>query len=146
MVAAERVLVAALVVMSASLLLVGIVSHTPLRHVVQVAPVLVVLGLALARRPGARSAAKAVFVFWLAIMALIWLFLLGIARVVTGRFSSVEVALTIVIGVAAVVGLAAAIRTRCTLRWPARLAVFVAATALQCGAMWLSLQPMFERR
>ena len=146
MVAAERVLVAALVVMSASLLLVGIVSHTPLRHVVQVAPVLVVLGLALARRPGARSAAKAVFVFWLAIMALIWLFLLGIAQLVNGHFTPVEVAMTIVVGVSSIAGIAAVVRSRWAMPPGAAIGLFVLGAALQLTCFRLSFLPWIAHR
>ena len=130
----------------ASLLLVGVVSHTPLRHVVQVAPAVVVAGLAFARHRCARVAAMVVFAFWLFCMTLIWLFLLGIARVVTGRFTGIEVVLTLVLGLASISGLVAAVRVRDGSTCPARLATFVVAAALQIGAMWLSLQPMLANR
>ena len=37
-------------------------------------------------------------------MVLIWLFLLGIAHVISGHFSSIEIAMTIVVGLASAVG------------------------------------------
>jgi hypothetical protein len=97
--------------------------------------------LARARLRCARFAAIAVFLFWLLVMALIWMYLLGLARVVSGRFSRGEVALTVVIGLGSAVGLLAASRVRDSSPWPARLAAFATAAALQVGAMWLSLQP-----
>jgi hypothetical protein len=136
----------ALAAVIASLLLVGVVSGTPLRHVVQVAPAAAVLILCLRRRPTARVGAMAVFAFWLFCMTLIWLYLLGIARVITGTFSGVEIALTLAIGLASITGLVAAIRARDTSTWRTRLAAFLAAAAVQIGAVWLSVQPMLERR
>ena len=139
-------LTAALTGVIASLLIVGFVSDTPLRHVVQVAPGVAILGLHLAGREWARFAALAVFAFWLFVMTLIWLFLLGIAQVITGHFTSVEVALTVVIGLSAAIGMVAAFRTQGSSRWPARIAAFLAGAVAQIGAMWLSLQPMFATR
>lgn len=144
--AAGSALAAALALVIVSLLLVGVVSHTPVRHAVQVAPVAIVLGLALARPGWARFAAVAVLVFWLLIMVLIWLYLAGIAHIISGHFTVVEVALTLVIGVASAGGLVAAFRAGDSSGWPVRLAAFTAAAALQVGAMWLSLQPMLATR
>jgi hypothetical protein len=138
---------ASLVAVIGSLLVVGFVSHTPIRHVIQVVPGLVVLGLALARIRAARFAALAVFVFWLVIMALIWMYLLGIASIVTGHFTRTEIVLTVIIGVASAIGIVASFRGRDPLpTWPIRLVVFVAAAAFQVGAVLLSVQPMFEKR
>ena len=137
---------AVLIGVVAALLVVGVVSHTPLRHCVQVAPGIAVLGLQHFRREAARFAALAIFVFWLSMMVLIWLFLLGIARVVTGHFTPVEIALTIVIGLASAIGIVAATRADGTSRWPARIAAFVAGAACQVGATWLSIQPMLANR
>lgn len=143
MVRAETALIAALAAVIVSLLLVGIVSHTPIRHAIQVAPASVVLALAVARSPRARFAAIAVFVFWLSMMILIWLYLLGVSRVVTGTFTGIEIALTLAIGLASASGLVAAVRARDGSRWSTRLAAFLAALALQVGAALLSVQPAF---
>jgi hypothetical protein len=143
---AESVLATALIALVVALMSVGVLSHTPIRHAIQVVPGIVVLGLALRRHRCARSAAMAVFGFWLVIMALIWLYLLGVARVVSGHFTGGEVALTLVIGLASAVGLVAASLVRDSCAWPARLAAFAAAAALQVGAMWLSLQTVVAAR
>jgi hypothetical protein len=146
MLRANSWIAAALIGVIVALLIVGVVSNTPLRHVVQVAPGVVVLGLHLAGREWARFAALAIFALWLLAMTLIWLFLLGIAKVITGHFTPVEVALTVIIGVAAALGMIAVARSRSPARWPARLAAFLVGALAQIGAMWLSLQPMFVNR
>src|SRR5262245_21759291 len=119
-------------------MLVGVVSQTPIRHAIQDVPGVVVLGLALGRVRCARFAAMAVFAFWLLIMMLIWLYLLGVARVISGQFTRGEVALTLVIGLGSAVGVVAASRIRDSSRWTLRLAAFAAAAALQVAAMWSS--------
>src|SRR5437763_902113 len=64
-----------------SLLLVGVVSSTLLRHAVQVIPLVIAL-IAVARRSDwAGYLALPVFLFWFLISFAIWLFLLGIARI-----------------------------------------------------------------
>jgi hypothetical protein len=140
----DSMLIAALVVLAVSLLLVGVVSGTVVRHAVQVVPAVIVLGLG--RRGWPRFAAMAVFAFWLLIMVLIWLYLLGITAVISGHFSAVEIVLTVVIGLASVVGIAAALRVTDASRWPVRLVAFVGGAALQVGAMCLSFHPAIATR
>ena len=142
----ERVTAAALIAVVVSLLLVGVVSGTMLRHVVQVAPMVAAIVAQRLRPQWRRPASIPLFVFWLFIMSLIWLFLLGMARIVTGHFSPTEIALTLVIGIACLVGLGSAIRGGSRVPLWTSLPVFVIFAALQIGAMWLSLRPAFENR
>jgi len=87
-----------------------------------------------------------VFAFWLLIMLLIWLYLLGWANLITGEFTPAEVILTVVIGLACVAGLAASVReTTRSAGWSGAVA-FLMFGALQVGAMWLSLQPALANR
>jgi hypothetical protein len=123
------------------LLAVGLVSHTPLRHLVQALPGGVVLALLAARVPWAAAAALPVCIFWLAIMTLIWLFLLGLASVITGRFSPAEIAITLLIGACGAAGTVTSLRVRPRPSIPARLIAFVCSAIMQVAAMWLSLQP-----
>src|SRR4051812_19836249 len=74
----------------AALLGVGLESGTPLRHVVQIAPALVALALAGRRWSLARAAALPILTFWLALMGAIWLFLLDVVRLISGRFTVAE--------------------------------------------------------
>ena len=90
-----------------ALYVVGAVSATPgsLRHEVQTLPLWFPIVLGFRQRDIAKWMALPLMVFWLAIMILIWLFLLGWARVVSGQFFPTEIAMTIVIGVACAIGL-----------------------------------------
>ena len=141
-----KALVFALLAIAVALLLVGLVSGTIIRHLVQLAPVLVAGAVALRRPAWGRFAAIPVFVFWLLIMVLIWLHLLDLAHVITGQFKPAEVVLTVVIGLACVVGLGMAARKSPGASWRSGVAAFLLFSALQVGAMWLSLQPLFATR
>lgn len=142
----ERISAAALLTVLVALLLVGLVSGTMIRHAVQVLPVLVASLVVVLRPAWSRFAAIPVFAFWLFIMLLIWLYLLGLASVVTGQFTPAEVGLTVVIGLACVVGLGASARKSTRSNWWAAVAAFLMFGALQVGAMWLSLRPVFAGR
>jgi hypothetical protein len=76
-----------LTVLACALLAVGAVSGTMLRHVVQILPSIVLIVVVVVWRPrSGPAAALAIDLFWLAIMLFIWLYLAGVARIVTGRF------------------------------------------------------------
>jgi len=88
-----------------ALLLVGVVSATFLRHVVQILPIVLVVGV-LARRPAwGAYAAIPIFLFWTFIVVLIWLFLLGLSRVANGHYTPIEVVSTFLMAGFSVVGL-----------------------------------------
>ena len=84
--------------------------------------------------------------FWLTIMVFIWLFLLGWARIVTGRFFPTEVAMTFVVGLACVAGLVACLRWRTATRLPVTIATFAGMAALQFLAFRISLIPYIGSR
>src|SRR5437870_4372852 len=86
-----------------ALYIVGAVSHGSLRHEVQTLPLWFPIVQGLRERPSAKWMALPCLVFWLGIMILIWLFLLGWARVLTGTYSSTEIAMTLIVGIASVV-------------------------------------------
>jgi hypothetical protein len=127
------------------LLAVGVVSGTPLRHIIQILPATWALALVIQRVPWAFYAALPVFVIWLLIMLAIWLFLLGLARITTGHFSPAEVALTLVVGASCLCGLSQTFRTQ-PLAGSVKLAAWaIVFTALQVGALWTSLRPAFSQ-
>jgi hypothetical protein len=142
----ERVLSVCLIGVALSLLLVGVVSGTLLRHMVQIIPVLIALAVAVCGVPWARDAARSVFVLWFLLMLGIWVTLLGIAKVFSGRFTTVEIALTIGIGVFCVAGLLSSFWTSSRVGLAMRAVVFIAFGALQFVAVWLSLRPGLARR
>ena len=130
-----------LAVVVGSLLAVGVVSHTPLRHLVQMLPVMIALRMQVRRSALGALAAAPILAFWFVVMVAIWLFLSGAAHLVTGTFSPVEIALTVLIGAASLVGMIAVFR-----RGPAGSAALRLTGAaifglLQGLAMWISLQP-----
>jgi len=88
-----------------ALVLVGAVSDTIPRHLVQIVPLILGAGLVLGRNPSASYAAVGLCAFWAVIMGLIWLYLLGLSGVVSGTYSAVEIALTVVIAVFSVLGI-----------------------------------------
>jgi hypothetical protein len=128
-----------------ALLLVGVVSHTPLRHAMQVTPAVIAAVLVAMRARASRYAALPIFVIWLFLMTLIWLFLLGITRIITGTFTTAETVLTLVIGFSSLWGTVAVLRRPRANLLPAVL-FFVVFTALQFAAVWMSLRPAFARR
>ncbi len=128
-----------LLICAAALLAVGTVSHSIERHAMQIAPLLVVAAL-IAKRDWVSLAAAALFAFWLLVVTLIWLYLLGIAQVITGDFSPIEIALTVLIGIACAVGLTllpAALRKA---RLWIGLPVFAMTFAAQFAVLWASYE------
>jgi hypothetical protein len=134
----ERGVLAALAGMAVALLLVGIVSETLLRHVIQITPLVLALVIGSRRSSLTVAAALPLFTFWLFVMGGIWLFLLGIAPVFTGRFSRAEIVLTVIIGIASASGLVAAFRQETALSLAPRLGVVLLFAILQPVAMILS--------
>jgi hypothetical protein len=139
----SRFIEVSLVGLIVGLLAIGVVSGTPVRHIIQVLPATFALSLVIKRVPWAFYAALPVFVFWLLIMLAIWLFLLGLATIVTGHFSSVEIALTFVVGASCLCGLSHAFRTQPVASRLKRAAWAIVFTILQVGALWASLRPAF---
>src|SRR5258708_9888278 len=106
-----------------ALYVVGAVSNGSLRHEVQTLPLWFPIVLGFRQRELAKWTALLCFIFWLAIMIFIWLFLLGWARIVSGHFSPVEITMTVVIGVACLTGIGVSLRWRTTTRPLAALGV-----------------------
>src|SRR5437763_3126372 len=124
-----------------ALYVVGAVSNGSLRHEVQTLPLWFPIVLGFRQRDLAKWSALPCFIFWLVIMILIWLFLLGWARTVTGHFSPVEIAMTLVIGAASLVGIAVSLRWRTAVRPAVALGVAALFAVLQLSAYRLSLIP-----
>jgi hypothetical protein len=141
---ASRLIVISLLGVILGLLAVGVVSGTPVRHIVQVVPAALALALVLRRVPWAAHAALPIFVFWLLIMVAIWLFLLGLARITTGHFSPAEIALTFVIGASCLCGLSQTFRGQPAASRVTRAAWAIVFAALQVTALWVSLRPALE--
>src|SRR5215831_17700653 len=123
-----------------SLLVVGVVSSKLLRHVVQITPLVLALIVAAGSSARGRHASNPLFVFWFVIMLLIWLYLLGIAKIISGHFTSAEILCTVAIGICCVLGLVRSLRSRLRGDGMSGAFWFVLFATLQTGAMWLSLR------
>lgn len=129
-----------------ALYVVGAVSNGSLRHEVQTLPLWFPIVLGFRQRELAKWSALPCFIFWLAIMVFIWLFLLGWARIVTGHFSPVEIAMTLAIGAACLAGIGVSLRWRTTVRPLAAWSMAVLFAGLQLLAFRLSLIPFIATR
>ena len=143
---ATRIVRICLVGLAVSLLLVGIVSGTLLRHVVQILPIAAAFALLSRRPPWGAVAALPIFVFWLLVMVLIWLFLLGLSGIASGQYTPVEIILTTLMAGFSLVGGARCIRLARPLPLLTWLIVIAGFAALQVVVMWLSfLEPIANR-
>ena len=129
-----------------ALLVVGIASGTELRHTIQIAPLWLPFALGARRSPYAKWVGAPMFGFWLFIMTLIWLYLLGISRIASGHYSGTEIVMTIGVGIGALAGLVTAVRNRGSVRGLVAAGVCVLGGVLQISAFWLSLQPGISDR
>jgi hypothetical protein len=79
-------------------------------------------------------------------MTAIWLFLLGWARIVSGTFSRTEIAMTVIVGLASLVGILRALGMRSSVHATSAAATVVVITVLQLAALRLSLLPAIAHR
>jgi hypothetical protein len=124
-----------------ALYVVGFVSHGILRHLVQTAPVWPIVILGWKGSKYTQWMALACFLFWLFLMSLIWLFLLGWSHVISGTFSPIEIAMTLVVGGAAILGIIVALRARTSVRALVAMASFVVFLLIQFCAVRISFLP-----
>jgi hypothetical protein len=122
----------------AALLVVGMVSHGVIRHLVQTAPLWLAIVLGARRSDLCKWAALPSFLFWLLLMTAAWLFLLGRARIVSGTFTPIEIAMTVVVGAASTLGIVVALRARTATPTAAALATALAVTFLDLLAFRVS--------
>lgn len=135
-----------LAIIAALVLGVGISSHLVLRHIVQTLPLWVVVTLGLRRSRAAGWAGLPAFLFWLVLMAAIWLYLLGLSNMLSGQFTQLEIAMTVVVGIASGVGIVAFIRFKSDLsRW-GMASIFIVLAAIQVLCFRLSFLPTIAHR
>ena len=98
------------IVIILALLVVGLVSNTLVRHLIQVIPLTIPLLFIFYKRQWIFLVSVPLMALWLLVMIFIWLFLLKIARIVHGHFSPTEIAMTILIGVFCLYGIFTALK------------------------------------
>lgn len=129
-----------------ALIVVGVVSGTILRHIVQIVPV-VAAAIVVMKRPAAGAyAALPIFFFWTLIVVLIWLFLLGLSRIANGHYTTAEIISTIVMAASCVFGAVRAVPIGRPFPIGWRIAMFIGFAVLQFAAMWISLTPSIANR
>jgi len=128
-----------------ALFIVGAVSNGVLRHVVQTLPLWFPMVMGLRQREIAKWASFPCFIIWLLLMTLIWLFLLGWAKVISGHFTPMEVILTLIVGAAAIVGSVTGFRWRTTLSWSKALSASLIFTVLELLALRISFLPSIAK-
>jgi hypothetical protein len=140
-----RIVACCLGAVALSLFAVGAVSGTVVRHLVQVAPVLLAAAVVSGIPALAPAASLPIFGTWLAVMAAIWLYLLGIATFFRGTFTPFELFLTALIGASCLLGGGAALRLDTPASPVRRFVALTGFAALQLGALWLSFRPGISR-
>ena len=143
---ARRLVVVCLTGLALALMLVGVVSGTVLRHIVQIVPIVVVLAVLRRRPEWGAYAAIPIFVFWTFIVILIWLFLLGQSRIANGHYTPIEVISTFLMMACSLVGAVKCVQSGRALPAAGRALAFLLFAGLQVAAMWVSfLRPIANR-
>jgi hypothetical protein len=143
---ARRVALGCLTGLALALLFVGVVSGTVLRHIVQIVPIMTVVGVLTRRPEWGAYAALPIFLFWTVIVVLIWLFLLGLSRIASGHYTPIEVTATFLMVAFSVAGVVTCVQLGKALRAAERVFMFLLFAALQLAAMWVSfLGPIANR-
>ena len=125
---------------------VGLVSHGVLRHIVQTLPLWLGVIFGFRRSRSAGWLALPSFLFWFVLMVFIWLYVLGIARIITGTFSPIEIAMTIIVGAASLIGTAIFFRIKSSLSPLQAATLFVVMASAQWVCFRLSLLPAIAQR
>src|SRR5258708_12694235 len=120
---------------------VGLASGLVLRHLVQTLPLWVGVALGFRRSRAVGWVGLPLFLFWLLLMTLIWLYLLGVSSILSGHFSGLEIAMTIVVGTASLVGIAMCVRFKSSFSVGSASPVFVVLPPLQCECFLPNLSP-----
>ena len=127
-------------------MIVGIVSGTFIRHVIQIVPTLVALAAVANRRAWGPLMATPIFVWWLFIMVLTWLYVTGVPMFFTGSSTVTEIVLTVFIGLSCGLGLSSSVQARSTAGISVRAFALGAFGVLQVAFMIVSFLPPFANR
>ena len=143
---AARSILICLAGLALALLVVGVVSGTLLRHVVQILPIVAAL-LLTSRRPAIGAcAAIPIFAFWTLIVVLIWLFLLGLSRIANGTYTVAEIIATFLMAGFSVFGLAKTIGASRGVAPGMRFTCILAFAIFQIAAMAVSMMRAVANR
>lgn len=125
---------------------VGLASNLVLRHIVQTLPLWLGVAFGFRRSRATGWTALPSFLFWLVLMIVIWLYLFGIAHVISGHFSPVEIAMTIIVGAASAAGIAMFARLKSDLSATKAASIFAVLLLVQWVCFRLSFLPAIAHR
>jgi len=135
-----------LAIIAALVIGVGIPGHLVLRHVVQTLPLWIVVWLGFRHSRSSNWVALPMFVFWFVIMGMIWSYLLGLAHIFSGHFTSLEQAMTLVVILSSLSGIVLSSRTKSGLSPFQAGSLFVLCGALQWLCFRISFLPAIAHR
>jgi hypothetical protein len=135
-----------LAIIGALVLGVGLPGNLVLRHLVQTAPLWAGVVLGFRHSRATAWVGLPLFLFWLLLMGLIWSYLLGISSLISGHFSSLEIAMTIIVGAASLIGIASFIRFKSSLSPLNASGLFALAAVIQVICFRLSFLPAIAHR
>ena len=124
----------------------GAVSHGVQRNIVQTLPLWVPIVLGFRGNEFAKWSALPCLIIWVGSMILIWLFLFRFVHFMSGRFSTTEIAMSIIVATVSAVGFAVALQWRTAVRPFLAGAVALLFGALQFLTLWITLSPSVARR
>jgi hypothetical protein len=113
---------------------------------VQTIPLWAGVILGFRRSQAAGWVALAPLLVWFVLMVLIWSYLLGLSNLVSGHFAPVEIAMTIIVGAAAIVGIGGFIRFKSSLAPTRAAGIFVLMLAIQLACLRVSFLPAIAHR
>lgn len=134
-----RLITVSLLALLGALWAVGVVTGTPVRHLIQTAPLAVAVALGARKLPIVKWVGLAFFLFWLSMQIVVWLYLLGWAGPGTIRFSQIEITLSALIALIALVGIASCFGYRSYVARAPALGAFVIAGAVGVASFLASM-------
>jgi predicted neutral ceramidase superfamily lipid hydrolase len=134
------------VVILVALYVVGVMRHGVLRNMVQTLPLWIPIVLGFRGNEFAKWSALPCLVIWLAGMMIVWLFLFRWTKLQWWHFSPTEIAMTLIMGVAAATGLGIALHWRTAVRPFSAGAVALLFGALQLLTLLVSLPPAITHK
>jgi hypothetical protein len=79
-------------------------------------------------------------------MAVIWCYLLGISHWINGHFSGIEIAMTVIVGLASLAGIVSFARFRSSLSPAVAAVLFIGLGAVQVACFRISFSPAIVHR